>query len=78
MTRLGIKPQSTGCQDDALNRYTKRRFTEDGIVISNRNTQVPVRMMFLALCMIWSQFNGVVNAMWQGKKMLGNEFYCRR
>ena len=26
MTRLGIKPQSTGYQVDALNRYTKRRF----------------------------------------------------
>ena len=25
MTRLGIKPQSTGYQVDALNRYTKRR-----------------------------------------------------
>ena len=26
MTRLGIKPQSTGYQVDALNRYTKRRW----------------------------------------------------
>ena len=34
------------------NSYEAARLTEDGIVISNRNTQVPVRMFFLALCMI--------------------------
>ena len=33
MTRLGIKPQSTGYQVDALNRYIKRRRSGNDIAI---------------------------------------------